>query len=225
LEAAGLSVVVVVALEASPATAAMGHAVRRVRRSLETTGLSVVADAAGAVAPARTGSRQANLVLLRDEPRSPSRDEARTLDLNGGAPYVGAPADPVIVLTTASDEAAARAAFVAGGLGYIVTSGEREPAAGPTTSDEWDSGALSGGAVGSPSGPGNTASGRGLTGREVEVLQALATGASTAEVARELFVSPKTAKNHIAHIYAKLGVSSRTQAVAKALRQGIVNID
>ena len=57
------------------------------------------------------------------------------------------------------------------------------------------------------------------------MLQALATGASTVEVARELYVSPKTAKNHIAHIYSKLGVSSRTQAIAKALRQGIVSID
>jgi DNA-binding NarL/FixJ family response regulator len=65
----------------------------------------------------------------------------------------------------------------------------------------------------------------GLTDRELEVLQALATGASTVEVARELYVSPKTAKNHIAHIYSKLGVSSRTQAIAKALRQGIVSID
>ena len=60
---------------------------------------------------------------------------------------------------------------------------------------------------------------------EVEVLRALVTGASTVEVARELYVSPKTAKNHIAHIYAKLGVSSRTQAVARALRQGIVRLD
>jgi DNA-binding NarL/FixJ family response regulator len=63
-----------------------------------------------------------------------------------------------------------------------------------------------------------------LTAREVEVLQALANGASTYEVARSLFISNKTVKNHLAHIYAKLGASSRTQAVAAAVRLGIVRI-
>jgi DNA-binding NarL/FixJ family response regulator len=63
-----------------------------------------------------------------------------------------------------------------------------------------------------------------LTAREVEVLQALANGASTYDVARSLFISNKTVKNHLAHIYAKLGASSRTQAVATAVRLGIVRI-
>jgi len=63
-----------------------------------------------------------------------------------------------------------------------------------------------------------------LTAREVEVLQALANGASTSDVARSLFISHKTVKNHLAHIYAKLGASSRTQAVATAVRLGIVRI-
>jgi DNA-binding CsgD family transcriptional regulator len=63
-----------------------------------------------------------------------------------------------------------------------------------------------------------------LTAREVEVLQALANGASIYDVARSLFISHKTVKNHLAHIYAKLGASSRTQAVAAAVRQGIVRI-
>jgi len=64
-----------------------------------------------------------------------------------------------------------------------------------------------------------------LTTREVEVLQALANGASTYDLARSLFISHKTVKNHLAHIYAKLGASSRTQAVAAAVRLGIVRID
>jgi DNA-binding NarL/FixJ family response regulator len=63
-----------------------------------------------------------------------------------------------------------------------------------------------------------------LTAREVEVLQALANGASTSDVARSLFISHKTVKNHLAHIYTKLGASSRTQAVAAAVRLGIVRI-
>ena len=63
-----------------------------------------------------------------------------------------------------------------------------------------------------------------LTTREIEVLQALANGASTCEVSRSLFISHKTVKNHLAHIYAKLGASSRTQAVAAAVRLGIIRI-
>src|SRR5579863_3550273 len=63
-----------------------------------------------------------------------------------------------------------------------------------------------------------------LTAREVEVLEALANGASTSDVARSLLISHKTVKNHLAHIYSKLGVSSRTQAVATAVRLGVVRI-
>ncbi len=63
-----------------------------------------------------------------------------------------------------------------------------------------------------------------LTRREVEVLEMLANGASTTEVAAKLYVSAKTVKNHLAHIYAKLGADSRTKAVAKAVRLGIVRI-
>ena len=63
-----------------------------------------------------------------------------------------------------------------------------------------------------------------LTAREVEVMEALANGASTCDLARSLFISHKTVKNHLAHIYAKLGATSRTQAVAAAVRLGIVRI-
>jgi DNA-binding NarL/FixJ family response regulator len=219
LEAAGLSVVVVVALDASPALASTGHTLRRVRRSLEATGLSVVGDlASGASAPAQRHASKANLALVRDG----ARLSGRTSNLAENEQHAG----PVIVLTTADDEAAARAAFASSGFGYIVKAVADVTGASPSplvvrsadrrqASAELQPGS-SGGAV---------VVDYGLTSREVEVMRALATGASTVEVARELYVSPKTAKNHIAHIYAKLGVSSRTQAVAKALRQGIVSID
>jgi DNA-binding NarL/FixJ family response regulator len=214
LEAVGLSVVVVVALEATPAPATNGHALRRARRSLETGGLSVVAALADdAVAPAPRRPHKTNLALVREETERLGFD-ARSVAQGG------VNAGPVIVLTTAVDEATARAAFVTGGLGYLVKA--RDAVAEASTSMAPGLGSQA------PTGaqPSSEAPVRhGLTGRELEVLRALATGASTAEVARELYVSPKTAKNHIAHIYAKLGVSSRTQAVAKALRQGIVNID
>jgi LuxR family maltose regulon positive regulatory protein len=55
-----------------------------------------------------------------------------------------------------------------------------------------------------------------VTGRELEVLRLLAAGASNAEVARELIVEQSTVKTHLIHLYGKLGVHSRTQAVARA---------
>jgi LuxR family maltose regulon positive regulatory protein len=55
-----------------------------------------------------------------------------------------------------------------------------------------------------------------ITGRELEVLRLLAAGASNAEVARELVVEQSTIKTHLIHLYGKLGVHSRTQAVARA---------
>ncbi len=63
-----------------------------------------------------------------------------------------------------------------------------------------------------------------LTPREEEILQLIADGRSTTEVARELFISAKTVKNHLASIYAKLDARDRTQAVLSAVRSGIVHL-
>jgi DNA-binding NarL/FixJ family response regulator len=58
----------------------------------------------------------------------------------------------------------------------------------------------------------------------VEVLQMLANGVPSRDVAQKLFISDKTVKNHLAHIYSKFGVKNRTQAVFKAVKLGIVRI-
>ena len=63
-----------------------------------------------------------------------------------------------------------------------------------------------------------------LTAREEEILQLIADGRSTTDVARELFISAKTVKNHLASIYAKLDARDRTQAVISAVRSGIVHL-
>lgn len=56
-----------------------------------------------------------------------------------------------------------------------------------------------------------------LTGREREIMTLLARGLSNPEIAAELFVTHKTVKNHLAHVYGKLGVHSRGEAVARWL--------
>ena len=64
-----------------------------------------------------------------------------------------------------------------------------------------------------------------VTKREEEVLQLIADGCSTPEVAERLFISQKTVKNHLASIYQKLDARDRTQAVLSAVRMGIVHLD
>ena len=54
-----------------------------------------------------------------------------------------------------------------------------------------------------------------LTARERDVMHCVAAGKSTAETARLLYVTPATVSKHLEHVYAKLGVRSRTAAVAK----------
>jgi len=63
-----------------------------------------------------------------------------------------------------------------------------------------------------------------VTRREEEVLQLIADGCSTPEVAERLFISQKTVKNHLASIYQKLDARDRTQAVLQAVRMGIVSL-
>lgn len=60
--------------------------------------------------------------------------------------------------------------------------------------------------------------------REEEVLQLIADGCSTPEVAAQLYISQKTVKNHLASIYQKLDARDRTQAVLQAVRMGIVSL-
>jgi DNA-binding NarL/FixJ family response regulator len=63
-----------------------------------------------------------------------------------------------------------------------------------------------------------------ITKREEEVLQLIADGCSTPEVAERLYISQKTVKNHLASIYQKLDARDRTQAVLQAVRMGIVRL-
>jgi DNA-binding CsgD family transcriptional regulator len=61
-----------------------------------------------------------------------------------------------------------------------------------------------------------------LTARETEVLMLVATGASNAVIAAELFISPKTVSVHVSSILGKLGAASRGEAAALAHRQGLL---
>lgn len=63
----------------------------------------------------------------------------------------------------------------------------------------------------------------GLTERELDVLRLLVVGRSDREIAQTLFISRRTVQGHVAHIFAKLGVNSRTAATTAALAAGVVS--
>ena len=63
-----------------------------------------------------------------------------------------------------------------------------------------------------------------LSPRETEVLQLVAKGFSSAEIAELLGIAASTVLTHIKHIYAKLGVNSRSQAVFEAAQSGIISL-
>ncbi|ORI19870.1 response regulator transcription factor [Rhodococcus sp. 1168] len=67
--------------------------------------------------------------------------------------------------------------------------------------------------------------GAALTQREVEVLEAVAVGHSNREIARRMFLSEGTVKTHLTNAFGKLGVRSRTAAVAQARGRGIIGGD
>jgi DNA-binding NarL/FixJ family response regulator len=63
-----------------------------------------------------------------------------------------------------------------------------------------------------------------LTQREMAVLRLVAGGKSNREVGESLFISEGTVKIHLSHLFEKLGASSRTDAVAKAVGRGLIRL-
>ena len=64
-----------------------------------------------------------------------------------------------------------------------------------------------------------------LTPREMATLRLMADGKANKEIATELEISERTVKTHLAHLFEKLGVTSRTEAVKVATRRGLVRLD
>ncbi|HEY9290285.1 MAG TPA: response regulator transcription factor [Microlunatus sp.] len=129
----------------------------------------------------------------------------------------------VLVFTTYDSDADIVGALDAGATGYLLK--ESRPA------ELFDAirSAVSGGSALSPSvaarmvGRMRTPS-EALTSREIEVLELLGQGNSNRAIGRQLFVSEATVKTHLHHIFTKLGVDSRSAALAEANRRGIIRL-
>jgi DNA-binding NarL/FixJ family response regulator len=128
---------------------------------------------------------------------------------------------PVLVLTTYDTQADIMAAMAAGATGYLlkdapadtVRQAVRAAAAGQPVLSPAVTAQLMGRI---------TAPATALSPREIDILQHLATGATNRQLARALFISEATVKTHLVHIYDKLGVDNRTQAVDRARAQRII---
>ena len=138
------------------------------------------------------------------------------------------PATRVLMMTMSSDDEAVVAAMRAGARGYCIKGAGkaellhavRTAAAGggvfsPAVADRMAAYFASLAAV-----PGKVAFPE-LTDREREVLDLLARGHDNRRVARELYLSDKTVRNHVSNIFTKLGVANRSEAVARARNAGM----
>lgn len=127
----------------------------------------------------------------------------------------------VLVLTTYDTDADILAAVEAGACGYLLkdappeelsaavrTAASGHSALAPTVADRLMDRMRSPAAA--------------LSRRELEVLELVKDGLSNQRISKELFLSQATVKSHLVHIYAKLGVDSRTSAVAAATERGII---
>lgn len=131
----------------------------------------------------------------------------------------------VVILTMFSDGATLRSAIQAGAVGYLVkdcSSTEIAQVIEAVASGDTDMSH----AVAQRLLAADTTSNRTgvLSPREIEVLQLIAQGASTSMVARSLYISVKTVKNHLSNIYEKMDTRDRTQAVLAGLRLGVVRL-
>ncbi|MEB8342255.1 response regulator transcription factor [Streptomyces endophyticus] len=127
----------------------------------------------------------------------------------------------VLVLTTYDTEADILAAVEAGASGYLLKDAPPEELAAAVRTAASGRSALAP-AVADRLMDRMRAPAEALSRRELEVLRHVRDGLSNAEIARELFLSRATVKSHLVHIYAKLGVDSRTSAVARATRDGLL---
>ncbi|KAE8765627.1 response regulator [Georgenia thermotolerans] len=178
---------------------------------------AVVAEAATAEAAVELARRLDVDVVLMD------------LQFGGGmhgseaiAAITGRPGGPqVLVLTTYDTDADVLAAIEAGATGYLLKDAPPEELAAAVRA------AATGRSVLAPAVAMRLmdrvrAPGEALTRRETEVLQLVAQGHSNQQISRLLFLSQATVKSHLAHIYTKLGVDSRTAAVAAATGRGLI---
>ena len=197
------------------------------RRSMADEGFDVVGEAADGEEAVRLCSDVHPDVVLMDVTMPDVDGVQATARIRSENPDVR-----VVMLTMHADDAVIASAIRAGASGYLVKDCSTDEIAEAVRLAADDDAALSPGLAASMLNevrrlePTNGSDcDRAVTKREEEVLQLIADGCSTPEVAASLYISQKTVKNHLASIYQKLDARDRTQAVLRAVRMGIVRLD
>ncbi|MEU1372156.1 response regulator transcription factor [Streptomyces triculaminicus] len=190
-------------------------------------GADVVAEAATAGEALEAVSRQLPDVVVMDLSLPDASGIDVTRQLAGLYPGL-----PVLMLTMSDDDGSLLAALQAGARGYLVKgAGAGEVLHAVRT-------VAAGGAVFGPQTAARLTAllcgGRrhdaeqlfpALTAREAEVLELIARGQDNRRIARELVLSEKTVRNHVTHIFDKLQVTTRAEAVARARDAGLGDED
>lgn len=129
---------------------------------------------------------------------------------------------PVLVLTTYDSEADILAALSAGAIGYLLKDAPEQTLHNAIVNTAARKRTLAPGVAATLaeriSNPEEA-----LSEREIEILQALASGATNRELAAQLFISLATVKTHLIHIFRKLGVDTRTAAVTVAREKKLIS--
>lgn len=194
------------------------------RRAFEDAGLTVVGEAADGAEALRLAEELRPDVVVMDVTMPVLDGVEATRRLHRQFPGLA-----IVVLTMHGEEALRREAVDAGASGFLTKDVSMhdvirtvvEAAGGEVDlSPELAESILHEMREPAPERPASSP----LTKREEEVLQLIADGLSTIEVAKALFISGKTVKNHLASIYEKLDARDRTQAVLSAVRIGIVRL-
>ncbi len=197
------------------------------RRSMEDEGFDVVGEAGdGEEAIALAGELQPDVILM--DVTMPDVDGVEaTRRIRSQWPKVR-----VVMLTMHADREVIASAIRAGASGYLVKDCSTDEIADAVRLAVDENATLSPDLAASMLDevrrldlPAVPEAERVVTKREEEVLQLIADGCSTGEVAEQLYISQKTVKNHLASIYQKLDARDRTQAVLQAVRMGIVRLD
>lgn len=181
--------------------------------------MEVVADFAAVeeLLAALRGGLAADVVLL-----DLRFGEGRLGGAEGTARIVAEQGPPVLVLTTYDTDGDILSAIEAGATGYLLKDAPTEQLAAAIRS------AAAGEVTLGPSVQRRLLGrmrrpGLAPTKRELEVLRLVADGASNDAIAAQLVVSLATVKTHLVHLYEKLGVTSRTEAVAVGRKQGLID--
>jgi two-component system response regulator DegU len=197
------------------------------RRSMTEEGFDVVGEASDGAEAIVLADRLLPQVILMDVTMPEVNGVEATRAIRQKHPEIR-----VVMLTMHADESVIASAIRAGASGYLVKDCSTDEIAATVRQAADDRQALSQDLAASMlnevrklDSPAVAEADRVVTKREEEVLQLIADGCSTTEVASRLYISHKTVKNHLASIYQKLDARDRTQAVLRAVRMGIVRLD